>query len=942
MVEYTSLLKRQLRKVFGDSYVPDGPMEAFLLSVNDAYQGFEADQRLMERSLEVSSEELNETNAHLTQELEQDRSVLSRLRKLAELMDEGADEQVVDGTEVEENLLQFVDRLTQLFHHYQASRMALQQAKEQAELIYKVVPSAIFTTDIHGVITSWNAMAERITGHRQEEVLGRPRSLLAGPDGSFNSVEAAVGLGRPQRCTILTKNRRTRIISKNVDLLRNPAGEVIGGIESFEDITQQQLDQQQLKNYQDHLEELVEARTVDLSRANKQLHKQIKIRKAVESQLRSSQEKYELLAENLQETVFRLSPSGYFQYVSRGIYALAGYDARDLEGVNIHLLFDQRSEFVAAYRRLRLVQQKKIPQSLTFHIRRKDGRVFSAEMTVAPLIKDSQVVAVQGALRDITARQEQEDALRQAKEAAEQANRAKSTFLSTISHEIRTPLHCILGLAELVLSLTPPEDISHMLDSILNESQHLLSLINMLLDHAKIEAGKLDLVMMPFDLHKLSLDLDPLMRSMALPKELEIKVLIGETVPEWIVGDSMRIRQVLMNIVGNAVKFTHEGFVHLVLREVKREQGISTVEFEVRDSGVGIPADKLATVFDSFTQVDGRISRKYGGTGLGTTITKQLVGLMGGSVELESAEGVGTIFRVIMPLTVASDDARDVVKAASSQEVLCAERSDRKYRVLVAEDNENGQMLARLHLESAGYEVDIAADGVEEVELFRKGSYDLVLTDVQMPQMDGFEAARAIRAIETERGGGHVPVVAMTANADTAAHQCCMDAGMNDVLTKPMRRKQLLEVAARWLRAGDAARALVGEHVSLQTPVVSSVNSDAVFNYREAVEEFGGNQKLLRQAVKQYRMSTEKQVELMRAAYAEGELETVRQIAHKLRGASANITASLLQETAGNMEKTLLAALPKERLLPLFEEWDQRWRQFAEKLARDSQCAGLS
>ncbi|MBN2703368.1 MAG: response regulator [Pontiellaceae bacterium] len=803
-MSYTPLLKRQIRKHLGSDYVPGPELEQFLGAVDLAYQDFRADRELLEHSLMLSSEELMEANEQLRREVEVGRQVIERLR----LLGDGINEELgytQFTTHDDSTLLEEVEVLSAAFRQNQIAQEELQRAKNKADLIYRIVPCAVFTLDSEGKITSWNRKAEEITGYSQDEVLGKTCDLFAADHcENFNNDPQKRSRFGGERCLILIKNGQRRTISKNSETLYDEEGTEIGSIHSFEDVTLREMDRLELKKYKEHLEILVQERTTDLRRANEALH----------------------------------------------------WQQLDLS---------------------------------------------------------------------------------QAKEAAEQANRAKSSFLSVISHEIRTPLHGIVGFAELIGAAHPPTEIAELVNMILNESDHLGSLINTLLDHAKIEAGKLDLLMEPFDIHRVIHDLEPLMRSMVRSKNVEIQLNIADDVPQWILGDGMRMTQVLINIASNAIKFTHEGFVRLSARVLSAENGAYMLEFEVEDSGVGIPSDKLDAVFESFTQADSRVSREYGGTGLGTTITRQLVKLMGGEVELTSTENVGTIFRVILPARAASEPALPVTKEKNGPEGSFRNGTLRG-RVLVAEDNENAQMLIRMHLESAGCTADIAKDGREAVRLHAANEYDLVITDIQMPEMDGFETAMAIR--EQEKDNAHVPLLAMTANADVATRERCRGCGMDDVLTKPLRRRALLEAVNRWIAQGNQ----LIPHPKGESPIaaLNDVELDsAVFSYEIALEEFVGQRGMLLQALKQFIQSSARQRLSMFSAFEAGDAETVRKIAHKLRGAAANMTASRLQHVAEKIETSLVRGDDLTTVEPFFEEWDDERIRLMDHLKKTPACASI-
>ncbi|MBX9654806.1 PAS domain-containing protein [bacterium] len=551
--------------------------------------------------------------------------------------------------------------------------------------------------------------------------------------------------------------------------------------------------------------------------------------------LNASETKYRLIAEYSSDVIFMLSPDSTILYASPSCRAVLGYEPHEmigqqglsfLEAVDVdygsHLIADIMNHPGSTARELRF--------------RRKDGTLIWIEVNAQSINcpNSGEVRELVGAVRDITDRKQREVELLLAREAADDANRAKSYFLAAMSHELRSPLHGVIGMVELLSTTRLTKQQSGFVQSASKAAQLLLSSINDILDFTKIEAGKLELDFAPFSVNEMISDVDLLFRESAKAKGLDLTVVTESDLPTEVFGDEIRLRQTIVNLISNAIKFTFHGGIVLSAKKLNKSADIVDIRFEVADSGIGIPENAKGQLFSPFMQADRSTSRNFGGSGLGLAISKRLIDIMGGTIDYESTVGVGTRFWIDLPLMISNEripNTPDIgcidhsTSSIHSLEVDDSIMNSNGLHILIVEDNEIGAEVAVELLKPSGFEITVAHNGAQAIELFRDNRFDLILMDCQLPILDGYKTTRIIRSIEVERRSRGcktppVPIVALTASAFRGDEERCRAAGMNDYLTKPLRLNLLHETINRHLGKNPQGESRSADNHLISTRVI--------------------------------------------------------------------------------------------------------------------------
>ena len=592
--------------------------------------------------------------------------------------------------------------------------------------------------------------------------------------------------------------------------------------------------------------------------------------KEVENRQKQSEDNFKKIVEHASDIVYTCNTKGEITYINPVGIKILGYDEKDLLG-NMFIDF-VREDYLLATKAFYKHQfdNKTLSTYYEFPFLNKNGQEYWIGQSLQLRVKGNEITSVQALARDITARKQVEKELTEAKVLAEQSLKTKEQFLSVMSHEIRTPLNAVVGLSNLMLSEKHSEAQKEYLDGLKFSTDNLLSVINDVLDFSKIESDKIHLENIDFNLSNLLKRVQEITRVAAIKKGLDVDLTIDSTIHKYVKGDPVRLNQILVNLVSNAIKFTNKGTIELIIYNKREYEKTVEIQFVIKDTGIGIEPKRIKFIFEPFTQANSETTRKYGGSGLGLTISKKLVSLMNGKIKVDSKVNKGSTFKI----NIEFGKTEDVLSLPEDDKSISLNSLSKNLKVLVVEDNEMNQFVLQKNLDNWNIDHDEAFNGKQALKILKTKKYDLVLLDLEMPKMDGYELSKEIRSNEID-----TPIIAISATNNPKSINRALSNGANDFISKPVDNQLLISKIIQYTSLDNIIETKV-----VKSKVVPNKNqSNNSINLDYLISSSAGDTIFMEKMINSFIINTPGYLKRLNKFQNKNELDHLKTEAHKFK-----------------------------------------------------------
>ncbi len=772
-----------------------------------------------------------------------------------------------------------------------SERKHIENELKKASLIAEKTDNAVVITDEKG-ITEWvNDGFTKMSGYSREEIIGfQPGEILQGPDTDLSTVkqiEKALEKKKSIEQEILnyTKDGKPYWIKMQIQPIFDNDGKLTNFISIQSDITEKKL-----------LEDS---------------------RKASEDIIRS-------ILKNSLDGVIVVDSEGKIVDWNNQAELIFGYTREEAIDNKLNKLIIpeeyQQAHKDGMRRYVKTGKGNVINKRIEITAKHKSGKIFSIELAISP-IKLANQIHFSAFVRDITERKKHEEELAKAKAMAENANLAKSQFLANMSHEIRTPMNAVHGISKLLEDTNLDNHQFSLVDKLNTSATNLLTIINDVLDFSKIESGILTLEKISFNFQELIAKIVTAYEFRAEEKSSKLKYSINENIPVLLKGDQVRLRQIIINLVSNSIKFTEDGCIDIICSHKGFKNGVHSIEISVADTGIGIDEKSQKNIFKSFQQEDDSVTRKYGGTGLGLSISKQLVELMGGNISVKSKKGEGSTFSFTIDLEEGKKEELE-----NDNQLVIDRNTLKGKRILYAEDNEFNKFIGESILTKWNIIVDLADDGEQAIELMKNNPYDLILMDLQMPNISGYEASKYIRTHISK----DIPIIALTADVVKGTIDKCKKVGINDYVSKPFEHQVLYSKLIHYLGVTAAENKTYKDN---KQSVEEKVNvKETLFNLENLRESMGNDESQINMIIEVFIDVTPEYLSELNNNYFNGNLVETAKSAHKIKSSLQMIATEPLNKTIGLIEKYALQNKSSDKLSQLIEEFNSDIELLIEQL----------